>query len=81
LNGVLGHGVDGVENQNKAILALHEILKPGGVLLLGWNKGSMADPLALSGLQQSYSYGLDGLLPARMEFSGSTHVYDFFLSR
>jgi hypothetical protein len=43
-NGVFGFGVDSCEAQLTALKATHEILKPGGRLLLGWNTERVVNP-------------------------------------
>ncbi|TAJ32478.1 MAG: class I SAM-dependent methyltransferase [Reyranella sp.] len=77
LNGVLGYGVDDPAEMRRTVEAIHAVLKPGGLLAVGWNVDMHADPGSL---------GLYGGLFApcdtspwgrRLTFDSETHVYDF----
>jgi hypothetical protein len=76
-NGVMGYGVTGAHMTTIAP-ALHAILRDGGLLLVGWNKGLVEDPLTLEAVTARFAHGPWHGLPARSEFSDSTHVYDLF---
>jgi len=80
LNGVFGWGLDKVEDQEKALKAIRQILKTGGVLLIGWNVDRVKDPLALEGIKQYFRHSSIGSIPARKVFQDSTHVYDLFVA-
>ena len=75
-NGIFGYGVDSVEAQRHAMLQMAKCLRPGGVLVLGWNDGINSDPSAIvpKSLKPVDVFGLGQRLPA----AGTTHVYDFF---
>ena len=75
-NGVLGFGVDQPYDQERALAAMAAILKPGGLLLLGWNTDKIADPLDLSIIGHFYETASFGATPSRMRFDAVTHVYD-----
>lgn len=47
-NGVFGWGVDSPEAQASALSAMATLLRPGGLLLLGWNLGTIDDPVPLA---------------------------------
>ena len=76
-NGVMGYGVTGT-HMIKIAPALHAVLRTNGLLLVGWNKGLVEDPLTLSCVTVLFGHcGACGL-PARKEFVDSTHVFDVF---
>lgn len=75
-NGVLGFGVDQPYDQERALAAMAAILKPGGLLLLGWNTDKIADPLELPAFRYFYTTASLGAAPFRMRFDAVTHVYD-----
>ena len=81
LNGVLGYGVDRIEAQEAAIGACAAILKPGGLLVLGWNADLVADPSALTTIVHHFDRPSDANLAARISFRRSTHVFDFHARR
>ena len=77
-NGVLGHGVDGPDSQRRAMQAMATLLKPGGLLLVGWNVDKMsAADLAAAATGLFAPTELPGLA-AHREVAGTTHVYDLF---
>ena len=75
-NGVLGYGVDALEQQVKALGAMAAILRPEGRLLLGWNTDKIEDPIT-AGLAAPWFVAapLGGQEP-RVRFDTVTHVYD-----
>jgi SAM-dependent methyltransferase len=75
LNGVFGFGVDSEFEMNRSIVAVTKILRPGGLLLLGWNTGLTPDPLNLD--QMRLEFAPASLFTARRRFANETHVYDF----
>lgn len=81
LNGVFGWGVDGREAQGKTIASLRSIMKPGAVLLLGWNDNRVPEPLELAEIDAGFVHSSVAGLPARKTFEGSSHVYDFFVAK
>ncbi|MDX5421585.1 MAG: class I SAM-dependent methyltransferase [Hymenobacteraceae bacterium] len=81
LNGIFGHGVNTPEAQTRTYEALHNIMKPDGLLLVGWNHDLSQDPLELDACQELYyRTGYEGL-PERTCFTDSTHVYDFLRAK
>jgi SAM-dependent methyltransferase len=81
LNGVFGFGVNDKQGMNQALRAIHRVMKPGGVLLLGWNTDRVIDPGGLVELQKLYLPGADLPLPSRKEFADCTHVFQFYTAR
>lgn len=79
-NGVLGYGVDSVEQQQRALNAMARILKPGGRLLLGWNTDKIDDPVA-GGLTALQFERADFAGYSRVTFDEVTHVYDSLVRR
>lgn len=81
LNGIFGHGVDSPEMQVQTYKALHVILKPGGLLQIGWNHDLIPDPLNLDiSKELYYKTDFEGL-PERTTFPDSTHVFDFLRAK
>lgn len=77
LNGVFGYGVDDPAAMRRVIEALHVVLKPGGLLVVGWNVGLHADPDSL-GLYDGLFTPCDASpWQRRVAFDAETHVYDF----
>jgi Methyltransferase domain len=81
-NGVLGWGIDSPADQRTCFNEMAAVMKPGAVLVLGWNTHKMRDPLCDSSLFDSHFAPHD--LPGfgrRMVVQGTTHVYDIFARR
>lgn len=77
-NGVLGFGVNGREQQARALSAMTAALKPDGRLLLGWNTDRIADPVAADLTSTAFVPSPFAGQAARVTFAGLTHVYDSF---
>jgi len=81
LNGVFGYGVDTREHKRRVVEALHRALRPGGMLVVGWNVGLHEDP-EVEGLYAPYfERWRDPPFEGRRSFPGETHVYDFLVRR
>lgn len=80
-NGVFGFGIDTAEMQRRSLTSMARVLKPGGLLLLGWNTDRIPDPVA-SGLTSAL-YRPDDFAgtPPRTTFDDVTHVYDCLWKR
>jgi SAM-dependent methyltransferase len=78
VNGVFGYGLNALSEQNQAIRGLARILKPGGLLMLGWNTHRTPDPLQLLTIEQFFIRSKRPGFDRRITFPESTHVYDFF---
>lgn len=75
-NGVFGFGVDTETPQREAFRAMGRILRPGGVLVLGWNTDRTADPLSAGLEQPEFRPAPFAGQPKRVVFETVTHVYD-----
>jgi SAM-dependent methyltransferase len=75
-NGVLGYGVNSVDQQRAAFKAMAAVLSPGGRLLLGWNTDKIDDPVAAGLAAEWFAPGTFAGPPARVDVAGVTHVYD-----
>lgn len=51
MNGVFGWGLDRRDEVEAAVLTLHRLLRPGGLLVVGWNDVALRRPFAFSELQ------------------------------
>ena len=80
-NGLFGWGVDTPEQQAEAARAMASIMRPSGRLLLGWNTDKTADPIASGILAPWFELAPFAGHAARVEVSGTTHVYDCFVLR
>ncbi|NDK55850.1 class I SAM-dependent methyltransferase [Pontibacter fetidus] len=81
LNGIFGHGVNTPEMQEQTFKALHNILKPDGLLQIGWNHDLITDPTELQlSKDLFYKTAYEGL-PQRTTFPDSTHVFDFMRAK
>lgn len=78
LNGVIGHGVDEEDAMNRALEAIGQILKPGGLLLVGWNSNKdHPDPMDLAAVSTYFCRECVLPLPLRKTFPDTDHVYDW----
>ena len=78
LNGVIGDGVDDEDAMNRAVEAIVQILKPGGILLIGWNSNkNHPDPMTLAAVTTYFSRQAVSPLPLRKTFPDTDHVYDW----
>jgi len=75
-NGVLGFGVNSAADQQTALAAMARLLRPGGLLLLGWNTDRIADPVVAGFTADGYRSATLGDVPTRMTFPTVTHVFD-----
>jgi len=81
VNGVFGYGLNTQYGQNAAIAGLARVLKPDGLLMLGWNTHCVSDPLQLSAIARFFVRSQRPGFEQRIAFPESTHVYDFFALR
>ena len=82
LNGVLGHGVDEVDQMNRSIQAISRILGPNGILLIGWNtRKKHPDPTELEAATMYFRREQVLSLPLRKTFPDTDHVYDWLVKR
>lgn len=76
-NGILGFGVDSLEDQRRCLSAIADLMKPGGILLLSWNSDRTADPIAAGIVDSRLAPSAFAGLAPRVPVPGTTHVYDF----
>ena len=78
LNGIFGWGVNQPDDQTKTLINLRKIIRPGGVLLIGWNDDLMKDVVVAMAAAHGFKYANPMGLPNRKQFPGGTHIYDLF---
>jgi SAM-dependent methyltransferase len=79
LNGVFGYGLDEASAQAKAIEECAKILKPGGLLVIGWNFELVDDPSTLSETKRYFRTASETGAVDRVTFRPATHVFDFYV--
>lgn len=79
LNGVFGFGVDDPSAMRAVVEAVHDILRPGGRMLLGWNADLHSDPADMGILDGKFAPDLSAPWGFRRTFAGETHVNDFYV--
>lgn len=78
-NGVFGWGLDARDEAERAFAACATCLRPGGVLMIGWDDVAAHrpfDPLTLSALNALNAWRFPPFDSSRRTVG--THVYDFF---
>jgi hypothetical protein len=78
VNGVFGYGLNTRDGQSDAIVGLARVLKPDGLLMLGWNTHRASDPLRLPAIERFFIRSRRPGFDQRITFPEGTHVYDFF---
>ncbi|MBD0349716.1 MAG: hypothetical protein ICV65_01035 [Flavisolibacter sp.] len=81
LNGIFGYGIDTEAAQTITYQALHSILKPDGLLLIGWNYDRSTDPLKNTTCRHLFTTSNYEDLESRTCFEDSTHVFDFLRAK
>lgn len=78
-NGVFGFGVNGRDAMRETAKAMSDVLRPGGLLIVGWNTDLHADPEEL-GVLSPYFVRTD-LTPwgQTRRYPAELHVYDFYV--
>ena len=81
LNGVLGDGVDEKNEMNWAITAIARILRPNGVLLIGWNSDNKEypDPMSVEAIPMYFRRECVLPLPVTKNFPDSPVVYNWLV--
>ena len=78
LNGVFGFGTDDPAGRRAAIAGAERLLRPDGLLLLGWDADVIADPLwEMKGSFNGFHAAEQLHLPSRSTFADEQFVYDF----
>lgn len=75
-NGVIGFGVDDEASADASIVNIASTMKPGGLLVLGWNVGRGVDPTHLAALGTLFRRADDTAVPSHVEIPHSTHVFE-----
>jgi hypothetical protein len=57
------------------------VLKPGGLLMLGWNTDRSCDPCELPAVSRFFTQSQRPGFERRIAFDAVTHVYDFLSRR
>ncbi|AMG46070.1 class I SAM-dependent methyltransferase [Achromobacter ruhlandii] len=79
-NGLLGFGIDGESGLRRLLAQCHEVLKPGGVLVLGYNdlRERTPFPVVVDGGLEEFVPAIDGVTASRhMVEDRYRHVYCF----
>ena len=82
MNGVFGWGLNQPEAIEKAFAAVHAILVPGGLFVLGWNDTSDLVPVPLEDIESLKLFSPFFFRPLNgTSFKCSTceHTYSFFV--
>jgi len=79
LNGLLAFGIAPGAEFDAAISAIWRMLRPEGLLLLGWNSDAALDPLLSDAMRRSFRASVSLPLPSRRSFDEEAFVYDFQL--
>jgi SAM-dependent methyltransferase len=78
LNGVFGFGVNDTDEMRTTVKAIHAVLRPGGLLVLGWNTSRHAPPDSLHVLEPFFSASGKPPWGAEKRFPSETHIYNFY---
>jgi SAM-dependent methyltransferase len=79
LNGVFGYGINENSQMNRAVEAIARILRPSGILLIGWDTHKIPDPTDLDAVKTRFCRDQVLPLPVRKTFPDTDHVYDWLL--
>jgi hypothetical protein len=77
VNGVLGFGLDTPAQVERAFTAVTNVLREGGLLLLGWNSDAAPDPLGAERMRTDFRAAAELPFPPRREFASENFVFDF----
>lgn len=76
------YGLAAPDELRAMLKVLHGVMRPGGLLLVGWNLRDMAQSLAQLGLLEPYFLPTDKTpWGTRKEFPGDPHVFEFYERR
>jgi SAM-dependent methyltransferase len=80
LNGVIGDGVDDESEMNRAVTAIARILRPNGMLLIGWDAlKKLPDPIGIEAVTTYFRHESALALPVRKTFPDTDKVYDWLI--
>jgi SAM-dependent methyltransferase len=81
-NGVLGFGVNTLEQANASFQACRDVLRPGGELVIGWNDGPNERPFALEEVDALQSFDRIAFEPIGQKVlrvpTAYSYAYEFF---
>jgi hypothetical protein len=80
-NGIFGFGIDTLDAQSSAAAAMASVMKPDGWLVLGWNTGKVADPIAQGTVSPWFEPAVLADFGTRKFVGGCTHVFDLLRLR
>jgi len=81
LNGVIGDGVDDEREMNRTVTAIARILRPNGILLIGWDSlKKHPDPMEIQAVTTYFRHESVLPLPARKTFPDTDKVYDWLVN-
>ena len=78
-NGIFGFGTDTPDDMRAAAKAMSEVLRPGGLLIVGWNTDLHADPEELGVLSPYFVRTDQTPWGQTRRFPAELHVYDFYV--
>ena len=85
MNGVFGWGLDTRADVDAALTGLHLVLRPGGLLVIGWNDVALRRPFPLSSaaaLRRFEPHCIAALGGTALALGGpNRHRFDFFVKR
>jgi len=79
INGVFGFGIEDTGSMLATVRALHDVLRPDGFLVVGWNNDRHADLATLGVFSPLFAPSDSPPWGRRRTFPPETHVYDFFV--
>lgn len=81
LNGVIGWGLNDIEKIENALSGIIDILKPGGLLIIGWNNFKDVDvvnPDSIKALGRLKPFLFPPLKTDKFECVNGNHTYNFY---
>jgi hypothetical protein len=80
LNGVIGDGVDDESQINQTVTAIARILRPNGLLLIGWDAlKEHSNPMEIHATNTFFRHESILALPVRKTFADTDKVYDWLI--
>jgi SAM-dependent methyltransferase len=84
MNGVFGWGLNDNDKIEKTFNSIYEILKPGGILVLGWNDVPDLTPIPLEeikSLKKLDPFYFKPLKAAKFKAKTGEHTYNFYIKK
>lgn len=81
MNGVFGFGIETVDQIDRALHAVSNVMTEGGLLVVGWNTDKTIDTSTLASMGAHFHYSERIPFPRRKRFPTLTHVYDFYVKQ